>query len=257
MIDSINKLTIKDLLLRANSDRIAIQSTSPSNKFITYGNLIKIINKTRIVLCALDIGSDRPYTNIALVIKDGPKMASMFLAIASNPLCVACPLNPSYTKDEFIFYFRDLNIKTVITEKNTSESLLLAAKEAAVNVLYLDDITGEIIFDGHIDVKSCEPQRDKYAMMAENFSDNDIALILHTSGTTTRPKMVPLTHKNLISSAHNISQTLNLESVDKCLNIMPLFHIHGLVAGLLAVLYQSGTSIIPNSGFNALSFFNG
>ena len=255
MIDSINKLTIKDLLLRANSDRIAIQSTSPSNKFITYGNLIKIINKTRIVLCALDIGSDRPYTNIALVIKDGPKMASMFLAIASNPLCVACPLNPSYTKDEFIFYFRDLNIKTVITEKNTSESLLLAAKEAAVNVLYLDDITGEIIFDGRVDAESCEPQQDKYAMMAENFSDNDIALILHTSGTTTRPKMVPLTHKNLIASAHNISQTLNLESVDKCLNIMPLFHIHGLVAGLLAVLYQSGTSIIPNSGFNALSFF--
>ena len=67
--------------------------------------------------------------------------------------------------------------------------------------------------------------------------------------------MVPLTHKNLITSAHNISKTLNLQSVDKCLNIMPLFHIHGLIAGLLATLYQSGTSIIPNSGFNALSFF--
>ena len=144
MIDSINKLTIKDLLLRANSDRIAIQSTSPSNKFITYGNLIKIINKTRIVLCALDVGSDRPYNNIALVIKDGPKMASMFLAIASNPLCVACPLNPSYTKDEFIFYFRDLNIKTVITEKNTSE-IIFTPSLLCSQICYRVYITNKVV----------------------------------------------------------------------------------------------------------------
>ena len=244
MIDSIDKLTIKDLLLRANSDSIAILPTIQDNKFITYGNLINTINKTQLVLHALDL---KPHANIALSIKDGPKMASMFLAIASN--FVACPLNPSYTKDEFIFYFRDLNINTVITEKNTSESLLLAAEEAHVNVQYLDDDTGEIIFNQ----KSSEQNSP-----SENYfesDDNDIALILHTSGTTSRPKMVPLTHKNLITSAHNISKTLNLQSVDKCLNIMPLFHIHGLIAGLLATLYQSGTSIIPNNGFNALSFF--
>ena len=260
MIDSINKLTIKDLLLRANSNSIAILPTIQDNKFVTFGNLLNIVNKTQLVLYALGL---KPQANIALSIKDGPKMASMFLAIASN--FVACPLNPSYTKDEFVFYFKDLNINTVITEKNTSEPLLLAAKEARVNVQYLDDDTGEIIFNQKSSEQNnpsenyVEDDDNNIALSLQkvdfNPKSNDIALILHTSGTTSRPKMVPLTHKNIIASAHNISKTLNLKSIDKCLNIMPLFHIHGLIAGLLAVLYKSGTSIIPNNGFNALSFF--
>ena len=79
-------------------------------------------------------------------------------------------------------------------------------------------------------------------------------MILHTSGTTSRPKMVPLTHKNLMTSARNISTTLNLNENDKCLNIMPMFHIHGLIAAILAPIYQSGSIITP-SGFDALKFF--
>ena len=79
-------------------------------------------------------------------------------------------------------------------------------------------------------------------------------MILHTSGTTSRPKMVPLSHKNLMASAKNISNTLNLNKDDICLNIMPMFHIHGLIAAILAPVYQSGTIITP-PGFDALKFF--
>ena len=66
--------------------------------------------------------------------------------------------------------------------------------------------------------------------------------------------MVPLSHKNLMASAKNISTTLNLNKHDKCLNIMPMFHIHGLIAAILAPIYQSGSIITP-SGFDALKFF--
>jgi acyl-CoA synthetase (AMP-forming)/AMP-acid ligase II/acyl carrier protein len=83
---------------------------------------------------------------------------------------------------------------------------------------------------------------------------DDIALILHTSGTTSRPKMVPLTHANLGVSAGNVCAAIGLRQDDRCLNVMPLFHIHGLVAVLLASLV-SGGSVICTPGFYATEFF--
>ena len=87
------------------------------------------------------------------------------------------------------------------------------------------------------------------------FIPEDVALILHTSGTTSKPKMVPLTHLNLCTSAKNIVQTLNLDRSDRCINIMPLFHIHGIVCLLLSPLL-SGGSVFASPGFNALKFFS-
>jgi acyl-CoA synthetase (AMP-forming)/AMP-acid ligase II/acyl carrier protein len=83
---------------------------------------------------------------------------------------------------------------------------------------------------------------------------DDVALVLHTSGTTSRPKIVPLTHANLCASAYNIRQTLALTSADRCLNVMPLFHIHGLVGVLLSSL-SAGASVICSPGFDAVEFF--
>jgi acyl-CoA synthetase (AMP-forming)/AMP-acid ligase II/aryl carrier-like protein len=79
---------------------------------------------------------------------------------------------------------------------------------------------------------------------------DDVALILHTSGTTARPKLVPLTHANLCTSAAAVAATLELGPADRCCNVMPLFHIHGLVAALLASL-AAGSSIVATPGFLA------
>jgi len=84
---------------------------------------------------------------------------------------------------------------------------------------------------------------------------DDVALILHTSGTTSRPKIVPLSHRNVCASARNISHTLQLTSADRELHVMPLFHIHGLIAGVLAPM-AVGSMIFCTPGFNALKFFS-
>ncbi|TIU25378.1 MAG: AMP-dependent synthetase, partial [Mesorhizobium sp.] len=84
--------------------------------------------------------------------------------------------------------------------------------------------------------------------------DSDTALLLHTSGTTSRPKLVPLSHANLAASAAHIGATLGLTPADRCLNIMPLFHIHGLIAAVLSSL-AAGGSVFCTPGFNALRFF--
>ncbi|MGH6953253.1 MAG: AMP-binding protein, partial [Alphaproteobacteria bacterium] len=82
----------------------------------------------------------------------------------------------------------------------------------------------------------------------------DVALLLHTSGTTSRPKLVPLTQRNLAASADGIARTLALGASDRCLNVMPLFHIHGLMAAVLASLAAGGSAFLT-PGFNALRFF--
>ncbi len=83
---------------------------------------------------------------------------------------------------------------------------------------------------------------------------HDVALVLHTSGTTSRPKIVPLTHRNVTASAANIVRTLRLSREDLCLNIMPLFHIHGLIGAVLSSI-AAGASIACAPNFDALKFF--
>lgn len=84
---------------------------------------------------------------------------------------------------------------------------------------------------------------------------DDIALVLHTSGTTSRPKIVPLSQTNVTASAYHIGHTLALREEDVCLNIMPLFHIHGLIAATLSTI-AAGASVVCTPGFNALKFFS-
>ncbi len=81
----------------------------------------------------------------------------------------------------------------------------------------------------------------------------DEALVLHTSGTTSRPKLVPLLQRNLAASARSIASSLELGPPDRSLNVMPLFHIHGIMAGLLAPL-SAGGSVVATPGFDAFAF---
>ena len=88
------------------------------------------------------------------------------------------------------------------------------------------------------------------------FSFSSTALILHTSGTTSRPKAVPLTHTNLLASVENIRAAIPLTSTDLTFNVMPLFHVHGLVGCVLATLCSGGTLVLPSSGrFSASRFW--
>lgn len=235
------KNTLNELILSINKDNVFIQS--PDEKEITYGELLNYIEDTYFKLCSLKIKKE---DKIAIVLGNGSFMACTFIAIAAN--YTSCPLNPSYTKEEFKFYYDDLKVKAVIMEENKSVDAKKAANELGVKVINIkrENISNDIALDIN-NIKN----KDKYLPLS---TEDDIAMVLHTSGTTSRPKMVPLSQKNLLASARNISNTLNLTENDKCLNIMPMFHIHGLIAAILAPIYKSGSIITP-PGFDALKFF--
>ena len=231
------KKIIKNIIENQNDKNIVL--TSENNPPLLYKDLKLFVNKIASQLAGNGIlNKDRA----AIVLPNGPFMASSFLSISSY--MSAAPLNPSYKTDEYEFYLKDLNPKIVIVEPNSNNKVVEVAKSLNIPVCEMkikkDDPSG--LFN-LFDIES------KYQLPEEN----DEGLVLHTSGTTSRPKIVPLTNKNIYSSAENISKSLNLSEVDHCLNIMPLFHIHGLIA-ILAASIKSGASVCASNGFNALKF---
>ena len=234
-----SKRIVRNIFENVNDENIAL--TSEISTKLSYKDLKLFIDKISKQLAGNGLSNkDRA----AIVLPNGPYMASSFLAISSY--MSAAPLNPSYKSEEYEFYLKDLNPKIVLVEKNSENPVVDVAKKLKIE---LCEINPEK--DGPSGIFNIYEKESEYSLPDEN----DEALVLHTSGTTSRPKIVPLTNKNIFSSAENISKSLNLSKNDHCLNIMPLFHIHGLIA-ILASSMKAGASVCASNGFNAIKFLD-
>ena len=174
---------------------------------------------------------------VALVLPNGPEFVQILLAITTLG-AAAAPLNPAYTVDEFTFYLADLQPRLLLVPPGDMQRAREAAGASArvVDVLVGDRATAGLAVNG----RSIEHEEAFEAASAD-----DIALLLHTSGTTSRPKQVPLLQRNLVASARTIAAHYRLEQDDVSFVAMPLFHIHGLVASVLAAFARGGPAIVP------------
>lgn len=230
-------MTLRSLLDIGVGTTIALSASNRQS--MTYDQLRSHVDKIGKQLAGQGLqASDR----VAIVLPNGPEMASSFLAVASY--MSAAPLNPTYRRNEYEFYLSDLKPALVIVEQDSDSPVREAA--AALNIpvaearVTADMVAGEfLLFNDEADITAASVKQE--------------ALVLHTSGTTSRPKVVPLLQKNILASARNIATSLELTSSDHCLNIMPLFHIHGLIAVLISSMGK-GASVCCSTGFNALSF---
>ena len=232
--------TVQGLIAAGRDDAVAIAASGAPP--LTYGGLRALVAATLVSLNDLGIGrNDR----VAIVLPNGPAMATAFVAIASA--ATSAPLNPSYRGDEFEFYMSDLDAKALIVEAGSESPAIAAARKLGVRILTLTPggAAGAFTLSGAAAGAAARPGAAEL---------DDIALILHTSGTTSRPKIVPLTQANVATSANNIAASVAFTPDDRGLNVMPLFHIHGLIAGVLAPLSRGG-SVFCTPGFNALKFF--
>ena len=175
---------------------------------------------------------------LALVVENGPVAATAFLALSAFAPCA--PLNPGFSQADFKFYLDDLEPQALVVLAGSETTAKAAAIDAGIPVIEINargDVGDFNLSSDSISVQvNAQPKDSVYSPAGLG----QRALVLHTSGTTSRPKLVPLTHGNLSASAENVSETLQLSPSDRCLNIMPLFHIHGLVAALLASLHSGG-----------------
>ena len=204
-----------------------------------------LAERTGAALNAAGIGrGDR----VAIVLANGPEAATSFLTVACH--AVTAPLNASYRSEEFAFYLSDLEAKALIVLQgaNRPPAPSRRSKESpSSNWSRTPPPPVRSRFSRH---PAC-PGRPHRAVPPE---PDDIALVLHTSGTTARPKIVPLSHANLAASARHIGRTLRLTPDDVCLNIMPLFHIHGLIAAVLSSV-AAGGSVVCTPGLSGFRFF--
>jgi acyl-CoA synthetase (AMP-forming)/AMP-acid ligase II len=233
--------TIRDLIEAGFDDAPAIGA--PGRVALTYKALRDLARETVTSLNRMGVGrNDR----VAIVLPNGPEMAAAFITIGCG--ATTAPLNPAYRADEFEFYLSDLSAKALVVLEGQETPALDVARARKIPVITLrpGDKAGAFTLHGDAGAEAGEGGFAK---------DDDIALILHTSGTTSRPKIVPLSQTNVTASAYHIGHTLALHEEDVCLNIMPLFHIHGLIAATLSSI-AAGAAVVCTPGFNALKFFS-
>jgi len=234
------KTTLTALVAQHPGDAPALGA--PDRGWMTYDGLRDLAGRTADALRGFGIGAtDR----VAIVLPNGPDMASSFFTIAQA--ATTAPLNPNYREDEFAFYLDDLSAKALVVADGYDGPALAAGQKLGLTILRLH--AGEAAGDFTLTADG-----NTTATEAGTPTENDVALILHTSGTTSRPKIVPLLQSNVAASAQNIAASLALTPEDRCLNVMPLFHIHGLVAAVSAT-FAAGGSIFCTAGFNAMNFF--
>ncbi len=171
-------------------------------------------------------------------------LATIVGFLAASIAGTAAPLNPAYRYEEFCFYLEDTAARLLLCPVEGAEDARRAAQQVGIPVFSVATSPQGIV--SIVDAPK--------AASVSSPSPDDIALVLHTSGSTGRPKRVPLKHRNLAVSCSNIVRTYGLSPEDVSLCLMPLFHVHGLVASTLSTFLSGGTVVVP-AKFNPLGFW--
>jgi acyl-CoA synthetase (AMP-forming)/AMP-acid ligase II len=232
-------------LLEYHADRIpeAPAILAPGRAALSYGRLYRHIEQTGRALRAMEIGR---HDRVAVLLRNGPELAVAVLTVAASAVCA--PMNPAYGTEELDRYFADLRPRALITEAGVESPALRVALSRGMRAVELstafDAEAGLFTLTGD---QGGEPSR-------EAVDSGDMALLQLTSGTTARPKIVPLTHANICRSANAWIAALGLTETDRCLNVMPLCYGHGLIATVLASL-AAGGSVVCTPGCDVNRFF--
>ena len=231
--------TVAALLAHGASEHQAL--VVPGRLSFSYARLRELTDEAAHSLVAYGIGAgDR----VAMVLPNSA--AAIVFFIAASTVATACPLNPAYKEEEFRFYLEDVGARFLLVPPGEGEAARRAMPAGGIV------IEASLDAEGRANVNGASPRIQGDSLKPS--AAGDIGLVLHTSGTTSRPKRVPLLHANLTASVANIIATYELTPDDASLCVMPLFHVHGLVASALATFGSGGTVIAPDH-FSPLGFW--
>ena len=232
MMNNAGLLTIKDLLFNGNQDPDQNAIESPGYQPLTYRDLREQVLSTVKTLNAMGFHrNDR----IAVITPAGPETAVIIVSVMAGFTCV--PLNPQNRKQEYESYFSQLKLKAVIVQQGYETAAAGVAKSCNLPVIELLPVPKKA---GIFELKPTVVQNNHEAEFA---TPSDISHILLTSGTTSRPKIVPISQKQSFLSRQRNNEQLTITHTDRCLHILPYYHTAGIGAPLLSVLLAGGTVI--------------
>jgi oxalate---CoA ligase len=218
--------TLRQLLTR--SDNYPALVVPESGASLSYAALQRALDRAAGRLAALDV---REGDRVALAAANGPALVVAFLAVVARG-AAAAPLNPALGVAELTAELDDLRVSRLLHDGAATAATAAAEANVSASAIGLEDALL------HIDGRAGDP--------LEAVDNPDaLALLLHTSGTTSKPKTVPIRQRNLVASTGAVAQTYGLTGEDVTMCVMPLFHVHGLVAAVLATLSTGGTVVLP------------
>ncbi|MEI7547320.1 MAG: AMP-binding protein, partial [Actinomycetota bacterium] len=233
-LPSIAEALVTDLLGSRTSVALSTPGRTPTDRAGLAGQIEYTI------ACLRTVGL-RPDSRVAVVLPGGPELAAALLGVAAATRCA--PINPRATAEEIAFVLRDVAADAVIVPEQGHRAAQDAAAVAGCAILTLEaaGAAGRFVLshDGAVIQPGDAGDTDSVT------GSDPIALLLHTSGTTARPKLVALRHAQLLDSARAVARSLQLTPADRSLVVMPMFHVHGIVAALLAPLLSGGEVVVP------------
>ncbi|KAI0024188.1 acetyl-CoA synthetase-like protein [Xylariomycetidae sp. FL0641] len=243
--------TLQSAIQGASSSVAVIVPSKPTPLTVTYEDLLAECSSFQRKLAAIGVSHASP---VSIATVNSYEFIVSFLA-SSWQRGIAAPLNPAYKQDEFEFYIDDIKSALVLVPKGAYQANAPSVKaarkyNAAIAECYWDGVQKGVA----LDVKELGQLKGKGKADILKPQPDDVALVLHTSGTTSRPKVVPLTHRNLTRTMGNIKETYQLTAKDRTMLVMPLFHVHGLLCALLAPLHCGGSMVVPTK-FSASDFW--
>jgi acyl-CoA synthetase (AMP-forming)/AMP-acid ligase II len=218
--------TLRELITRSDNHPALVVPESGAS--LSYAGLQRALDRAAGRLAEIGVQEgDR----VALVAANGPSHIVAFVAVAARG-AAAAPLNPALSVAELAAEVDDLGVSRLLHDGSATAAEAAAAANVAASTFGLRD--GLL----HVDDLPGDPRPDAGAPDA-------LALLLHTSGTTSKPKTVPIRQRNLVASTGAVARTYGLSGEDVTMCVMPLFHVHGLVAAVLGTLSTGGTVVLP------------
>src|SRR5882672_6540656 len=209
---------------------------------LTYARLHRHVDAMGRTLRAMGIGR---HDRVAVVLPNGPELPVAILSVAASAVCA--PVNPAFGTEELEGYFADLRPRALITQAGIDSPARRAALARGVRVIELTTA-----LDAEAGLFTLTGEQGAAASDEPAGADHT-ALLLPTSGTTARSKIVLQRHAGICASAYAHGAALALTEADRCLNVLPLFHGHGLTGTVVASL-AAGASVVCTPGFDVSRF---
>lgn len=233
-------------LIRAQAQRAprALALLEPGHEPIRYGELQTSIDD--LVRQLRDFGI-LPGHRIGLILPNASATAAIILGLLD--CCTLAPFNPGYQRREYEALFRRIGVDAIVTvggEDHPGRDCARARAIPAIEISASEQRSEQFSVELPAGPAPGKPAADDTGAAP--------ALVLHTSGSTAEAKIVPLSQRNLLASITALIDSLQLSAADRCLNMMPMFHIGGLLDMLLAPL-AVGASVVTPRANNGATFF--
>ena len=232
--------SISDLI--ANSSRPAITPVD-ARASLTHTQLKDLIYRVDDELKTW--GVTQAGSRVGVAVPNGPELMSVLLSVIDRHTCV--PVNPATTPQEMHEELRATGVVALVYQGGSEMAVTmrkLCEKLKIVPLAITPDPNVGGLFSISSDVDGASAGRAGPGTYAPPDSDkNRTALVLHTSGSTGKKKIVPISLHQLVLGATAIGASSGLGSDDVCLNFMPLFHVGGICRNLLAPIFAGGSTV--------------